>query len=626
MKFKAAKQSRKVRQSANNYWSSLPVSEIGLKLKMTRGNNKRKDNSPRGAISKDIRQDLGGDYDDGINWNDVGTIPKQGVIPGRSVVEQLNQATQERMSERMSETRSNVARSVVELLNERASIRGSVAGGSLKGVKSAETPQLLTSMGEDTLFKTPRPEGCMRDTLIVEVRTINSEPFRGTLTYTEASMDIFQGVLGLKEEMLHGVKFAFSNCPVVRFKLLHQIDIGKLAQAEHFQLKRRNPGPNGSGIDILECKLRGIRTDSKRIGFGTVLQDVEEDPNIRWVTIDGCNYDLEEAEILAWLKIYGEVFGKLRENIHTDNNTTRKPVGTGTYSVKMRLDTPIPQLLPMYGKKIVIEFKGIQRLCTNCFGNHHKRACQSHKTQWVDYIKKFVALNPDIPQAYYGRWCDILASDPRRPGATSTVSHSSHPGSRNDRAQTQTKSSHQNANQAPLGARSTVTMNQGKDLSRNQSLKPPTRPEKWGFPQMQSTLNVTSIPQNQAESRRDPLPETRFKPSTNHNTPSKDKLNQVSLLYDDLEMNNQLADLVDIGLSVEAARELIRQEDEIDSVKQLLKEKRHQRDLEQEQKERAMHQPQLVPHDQQTNQRGHGQSNQMPRGHERQGYQFLNFK
>jgi hypothetical protein len=39
-------------------------------------------------------------------------------------------------------------------------------------------------------------------------------------------------------------------------------------------------------------------------------------------------------------------------------------------------------------------------------------------------------------------------------------------------------------------------------------------------------------------------------------------------------MNNQLSELVNIGLSVEAARELIRQEDEIVLVKQLLKEKR----------------------------------------------------
>jgi hypothetical protein len=39
-------------------------------------------------------------------------------------------------------------------------------------------------MGEDTLFKTARPEGCMRDTLIVEVKTINTETFRGSLTHT----------------------------------------------------------------------------------------------------------------------------------------------------------------------------------------------------------------------------------------------------------------------------------------------------------------------------------------------------------------------------------------------------------------------------------------------------------
>jgi hypothetical protein len=38
------------------------------------------------------------------------------------------------------------------------------------------------------------------------------------------------------------------------------------------------------------------------------------------------NWDLGKVEILAWFKIYGGVFDKLRENIHPDNNTTCKPV------------------------------------------------------------------------------------------------------------------------------------------------------------------------------------------------------------------------------------------------------------------------------------------------------------
>ena len=66
------------------------------------------------------------------------------------------------------------------------------------------------------------------------------------------------------------------------------------------------------------------------------------------MTVDSCDYELEEEEILVWLRLYGEVFGKLREDIHQNNNQEMGPVGMGTYSVKMQLDSEIPQMLPMF--------------------------------------------------------------------------------------------------------------------------------------------------------------------------------------------------------------------------------------------------------------------------------------
>ena len=154
--------------------------------------------------------------------------------------------------------------------------------------------------GESTLFKTPKLEGPMRDVIIVEIRTINGEPFKGTITYNEASIGIFEDCLGMKEENLHGVKFAFSGTPVIRFKLTELIDIDSLHHREYFQLRRNRAGRE----DILECKIRGIRRPIVKRSFDK--NDSEQDPNIRWVTVDGCDYDLEEDEITKWLRYYGE--------------------------------------------------------------------------------------------------------------------------------------------------------------------------------------------------------------------------------------------------------------------------------------------------------------------------------
>ena len=88
----------------------------------------------------------------------------------------------------------------------------------------------------------------------------------------------------------------------------------------------------------------------------------DSDPNISWVTIDGFDYEVEEDKILEWLRLYGEMFGRLRENIHQDDLLNSPVVGAGTNSIKMRLDSEIPQLLPMYGKKVTVTYKGVHYL------------------------------------------------------------------------------------------------------------------------------------------------------------------------------------------------------------------------------------------------------------------------
>ena len=86
------------------------------------------------------------------------------------------------------------------------------------------------------------------------------------------------------------------------------------------------------------------------------ITEEEEEPgqcNVFDVTISCCDYCVEETEILEWLGFYVEVFGKLSENVHRKEEfQTPKPTGNGTYSVKMRLNRPIPQFLLMYVKKV----------------------------------------------------------------------------------------------------------------------------------------------------------------------------------------------------------------------------------------------------------------------------------
>ena len=56
---------------------------------------------------------------------------------------------------------------------------------------------------------------------------------------------------------------------------------------------------------------------------------------------------------------------------------------TGNYSVMMRLDNTIPQLLPMCGRIIKMY-------------------------QWISYVKTFIEENEEIPPEMSGRWINLV--------------------------------------------------------------------------------------------------------------------------------------------------------------------------------------------------------------------------
>ena len=81
----------------------------------------------------------------------------------------------------------------------------------------------------------------------------------------------------------------------------------------------------------------------------------------------------------------------------------------------------MPQIIPMCGKRICVYHKGIQKLCTNCFGAHQRRNCRSAKVPWIKYVLNFMEKYPDIPEELYGRWWkavndeygEIVKDDPK---------------------------------------------------------------------------------------------------------------------------------------------------------------------------------------------------------------------
>ena len=141
------------------------------------------------------------------------------------------------------------------------------------------------------MFKTAPPDGPFRDNIIVEIRQVNGVPFKGSLHYKEAKYGIFQKSLGMDPTIIHGLSFAFSDYPIVKFKLKHQIDIDTLKPVEFFEFERKYKVNGMDKTDILHCKVKGIRAS-----YSDQPDDAERgsDPDIRWIKIEWCDYSLEE--------------------------------------------------------------------------------------------------------------------------------------------------------------------------------------------------------------------------------------------------------------------------------------------------------------------------------------------
>jgi hypothetical protein len=243
------------------------------------------------------------------------------------------------------------------------------------------------------IFTTKKPDGAFRDEIVIEIQTLDNQPFKGTITQKEARKTIFEEILGFKQEDLIGFYFAYSGCPIVTFKLKEQFNIDSLESFQVFKLERKIKIQNLEKTATLQCKIRGIRTNQNN--FNQNYQD----KGLRWVKVEGCEYRLEEKQIVDWLSHFGEVKSEISEDTHEgsdDSSDDLPPVGNGIYSVQMKLERDMPQLIPMHGKRIRLYYRGIIKRCTNCFGTHQRKNCKEEKVPWIKYVEQFIGNYPDL--------------------------------------------------------------------------------------------------------------------------------------------------------------------------------------------------------------------------------------
>ena len=132
----------------------------------------------------------------------------------------------------------------------------------------------------------------------------------------------------------------------------------------------------------------------------------------RWIKLENCQWAFGEEKVLAWLSEFGKTLTPLEEETYSfgsdDPDNCQILVGTGNLSAKMTIEKEIPQFLPMMGRKVRVYYRGITKLCINCYKpGHIKKNCQNKTVGWIDYVEQFKEEH-NFPEELYGNWIKIL--------------------------------------------------------------------------------------------------------------------------------------------------------------------------------------------------------------------------
>lgn len=255
----------------------------------------------------------------------------------------------------------------------------------------------------------------MRDVIEVDILLIDGDEYKGNVIETEVHQYICRETLKIKRSEIMAIDMHWAGHPLVVIRLKSMIDIDKLPK--HFSYNK--PGRDNNGKPILHkvvCDIRGVKDESSEL-FVRRQEEPEDGPWTRWVKLEGIGFDLTESQIREWLNHFGEVLSNFETETITftdpvvdsdeDENTDRTvTLSKGTLSCKMLITEKIPQLLPAYGKRVKVYFRGMDKLCSRCYeSDHHRSECKRQSPRlWLDYVCEFATCYDKIPSKLYGKW------------------------------------------------------------------------------------------------------------------------------------------------------------------------------------------------------------------------------
>lgn len=122
------------------------------------------------------------------------------------------------------------------------------------------------------------------------------------------------------------------------------------------------------------------------------------------ISIVRTGFHLSDEQLRSWLT----PFGTLVSSLQYRDCAEIPGLIEDNVDVLMRLSKHIPSILPAFGKKLNIRYKGQPVMCSKCLTQGHiRKTCTSNANNWMGYVKRFVDSGTFHP-SMFGAWFEHL--------------------------------------------------------------------------------------------------------------------------------------------------------------------------------------------------------------------------